>query len=322
MTAALDWISNFLYAAILAGVPLLFGTLGEILTEKAGNINLGVEGMMYMGAVFGFMGAYYLDSAIATLLFAFLGGLGGALVYAFLTVTLKANQNVAGLTLTIFGTGLANLLGTNMINGSGSGAAMVSDAMKAFFLPMDMGALTAIPYLGKLLFNHSLFTYLSIVLAIVAGWYLNHTAQGLNLRAVGENPAAADAAGVNVSAYKYVHILLGGGICGLGGAYIALVTCGGNWTYNCVGGLGWIAVALVIFAAWSPYKALLGSLVFGALSVLKIYIPTSVINIPSAFFSMLPFLVTCVILVISSIRMRRENQQPHACGVNYFREER
>ena len=322
MTAALDWISNFLYAAILAGVPLLFGTLGEILTEKAGNINLGVEGMMYMGAVFGFMGAYYLDSAIATLLFAFLGGLGGALVYAFLTVTLKANQNVAGLTLTIFGTGLANLLGTNMINGSGSGAAMVSDAMKAFFRPMDMGALTAIPYLGKLLFNHSLFTYLGIVLAIAAGWYLNHTAQGLNLRAVGENPAAADAAGVNVSAYKYVHILLGGGICGLGGAYIALVTCGGNWTYNCVGGLVWIAVALVIFAAWSPYKALLGSLVFGALSVLKIYIPTSVINIPSAFFSMLPFLVTCVILVISSIRMRRENQQPHACGVNYFREER
>ena len=322
MTAALDWVSNFLYAAILAGVPLLFGTLGEILTEKAGNINLGVEGMMYMGAVFGFMGAYYLDSAIATLLFAFLGGLGGALVYAFLTVTLKANQNVAGLTLTIFGTGLANLLGTNMINGSGSGAAMVSDAMKAFFRPMDMGALTAIPYLGKLLFNHSLFTYLGIVLAIAAGWYLNHTAQGLNLRAVGENPAAADAAGVNVSAYKYVHILLGGGICGLGGAYIALVTCGGNWTYNCVGGLGWIAVALVIFAAWSPYKALLGSLVFGALSVLKIYIPTSVINIPSAFFSMLPFLVTCVILVIYSILMRRENQQPHACGVNYFREER
>ena len=322
MTAALDWISNFLYAAILAGVPLLFGTLGEILTEKAGNINLGVEGMMYMGAVFGFMGAYYLDSAIATLLFAFLGGLGGALVYAVLTVTLKANQNVAGLTLTIFGTGLANLLGTNMINGSGSGAAMVSDAMKAFFRPMDMGALTAIPYLGKLLFNHSLFTYLGIVLAIAAGWYLNHTAQGLNLRAVGENPAAADAAGVNVSAYKYVHILLGGGICGLGGAYIALVTCGGNWTYNCVGGLGWIAVALVIFAAWSPYKALLGSLVFGALSVLKIYIPTSVINIPSAFFSMLPFLVTAIVLVITSVRMSREKVQPKGCGTNYDREER
>ena len=160
------------------------------------------------------------------------------------------------------------------------------------------------------------------MLAIAAGWYLNHTAQGLNLRAVGENPAAADAAGVNVSAYKYVHILLGGGICGLGGAYNALVTCGGNWTYNCVGGLGWIAVALVIFAAWSPYKALLGSLVFGALSVLKIYIPTSVINIPSAFFSMLP----CP----GHLRDPGNLLHPHAPGksaaarlrCNYFREER
>lgn len=322
MTGALDWLCNFLYAAMLAGVPLLYGTLGEILTEKAGNVNLGVEGMMYMGAVFGFMGAYYLDSVLAALLFAFLGGLGGALIYAFLTVTLKANQNVAGLTLTIFGTGLANLLGTSMVNASGSGAAMVSESMKTVFRPLDMGPLTALPYVGKLLFNHSVLTYLGIVLAVTAGWYLNHTRKGLNLRAVGENPAAADAAGVNVSLYKYVHTLLGGGICGLGGAYIALVTCGGNWTYSCVGGLGWIAVALVIFAAWSPYKALLGSLVFGALSVLKLYIPTSVLNIPSAFFSMLPFLVTCVILVISSIRMRRENQQPHGCGVNYFREER
>ena len=322
MTGALDWLCNFLYAAMLAGVPLLYGTLGEILTEKAGNVNLGVEGMMYMGAVFGFMGAYYLDSVLAALLFAFLGGLGGALVYAFLTVTLKANQNVTGLTLTIFGTGFANLLGTNMVNASGSGAAMVSESMKTVFRPLDMGPLTALPYVGKLLFNHSVLTYLGIVLAVAAGWYLNHTRKGLNLRAVGENPAAADAAGVNVSLYKYVHTLLGGGICGLGGAYIALVTCGGNWTYSCVGGLGWIAVALVIFAAWSPYKALLGSLVFGALSVLKLYIPTSVLNIPSAFFSMLPFLVTCVILVISSIRMRRENQQPHGCGVNYFREER
>lgn len=322
MSTALDWICNFLYAAMLAGVPLLFGTLGEILTEKAGNVNLGVEGMMYMGAVFGFMGAYYLDNLLAALVFAFLGGLSGALMYAFLTVTLKANQNVAGLTLTIFGTGLANLLGTNMINSSGTGAAMVSEGMKAIFRPLDMGALSSLPYVGKLLFNHSLLTYLGIALAIGAGWYLNHTRCGLNLRAVGENPAAADAAGVDVTAYKYVHTLLGGGICGLGGAYIALVTCGGNWTYNCVGGLGWIAVALVIFAAWSPYKALLGSLVFGALSVLKLYIPASVISIPSAFFSMLPFLVTCIILVISSIRMRRENQQPQACGVNYFREER
>lgn len=322
MTAALDWISTFLYAAILAGVPLLFGTLGEILTEKAGHINLGVEGMMYMGAVFGFMGGYYFESVAAVLLLAVLGGMAGAALYAFLTVTLKANQNVTGLTLTIFGTGLANLLGTAMINHSASGAAICSDAIKQVFRPISMGVLTQIPYLGKLLFNHSLFTYLAVALAIAAGWYVRHTPQGLNLRAVGENPAAADAAGVNVSLYKYVHIIVGGGICGLGGAYISMVTCGGNWTYNCVAGLGWIAVALVIFAAWSPYQAILGSMVFGALSVLRLYIPVSVVKIPAAFFSMVPFVATCVILVISSIRQSREKQQPQACGMNYFREER
>jgi general nucleoside transport system permease protein len=322
MTEVLDWLSNFLYAAMLAGVPLLFGTLGEIFTEKAGNMNLGVEGMMYMGAVFGFMGGYYFDSVTAAILLAFLGGLLGAAIYAFLTVTLKANQNVTGLTLTIFGTGLANMLGTNMMNNSETGTAVCSDFIRSAFRPMDLGFLTEIPYIGKLLFNHSLLTYIGVVLAVIAAWYLNHTSHGLNLRAVGENPAAADAAGVNVSAYKYVHILLGGGISGLGGAYIALVTCGGSWTYNCVGGQGWIAVALVIFAAWSPAKAIFGSLIFGALSVLRLYIPASVIDIPAAVFSMVPFLATCVILVLSSIRMKREKQQPHACGINYFREER
>ncbi len=322
MSVALDWLSTFLYAAILAGVPLLFGTLGEIITEKAGHVNLGVEGMMYMGAVLGFMGGYYLDSVAMVLLLALVGGMAGAAVYAFLTVTMKANQNVTGLTLTIFGTGLANLLGTNMINSSASGAAICSDAVKAAFRPVNLGVLTRLPYVGQLLFGHSLFTYLAVILAVAAGWYMTHTRFGLNLRAVGENPAAADAAGVNVSLYKYAHVIAGGGICGLGGAYIAMVTCGGNWTYNCVGGLGWIAVALVIFATWSPVKAILGSLVFGALSVLRLYIPASVISIPAAFYSMMPFAATCVILVIGSIRQKREKQQPHACGVNYFREER
>lgn len=322
MTAFLDWLTAFLYASMLAGVPLLFGTLGEILTEKAGNLNLGVEGMMYMGAVIGFMGGYFFNSPALALIFSFLGGALGALIYAFLTVTLKANQNVTGLTLTIFGTGLANFLGGNMINASPTAAAVVSDSVKAAFRPMNMGALTQIPYIGKLLFNHSIFTYLAVALAILAGWYLNHTRMGLNLRAVGENPGAADAAGVDVNRYKYLHILLGGGICGLGGGYIALVTCGGNWTYDAVAGQGWIAVALVIFAAWSPYKAILGSLVFGALSVLRLYIPNSLVDIPGAVFSMVPFLTTCLVLVISSIRMRRENQQPRSCGVSYFREER
>jgi len=322
MIAALDWTTNFLYAAILAGVPLLYGTLGEIITEKSGHINLGVEGMMYMGAVFGFMGGYYLDSVPLVFLFAILGGMLGAAIYAFLTVTMKANQNVTGLTLTIFGTGLANMLGTNMINASSSGAAVCSEAVRAAVRPLDLGFLTDIPYIGKIMFNHSLFTYLAIVLAAAAGWYLTKTRFGLNLRAVGENPGAADAAGVNVSLYKYLHVIAGGGICGLGGAYIVMVTCGGSWTYDCVAGQGWIAVALVIFATWSPAKAILGSLVFGALTILRLYIPKTVIDIPAAFFSMVPFLATCVILVLGSIRQKREKQQPLSCGTNYFREER
>lgn len=321
MTEFFDWLLRFLYAAILAGTPLLFGTVGEIITQKSGNLNLGVEGMMYMGAIFGFMGGHYFASPTLALLFAFLGGAFGALIYALLTVTLKANQNVTGLTLTIFGTGLANFLGENMIKSSPTGRAVVADSVVNFFKPMEFKPLTDSP-LGKLLFSHSLFTLLGIALAIGAGLYLNRSKKGLNLRAVGENPSAADAAGINVVLYKYVHILIGGGICGLGGAYIALVTCGGNWTYSAMSGQGWIAVALVIFASWSPYKALLGSLVFGALSVLRLYIPSSLFQIPPAIASMVPFVVTCVVLVVSSIKMRKENQQPKGCGVNYFREER
>ena len=162
----------------------------------------------------------------------------------------------------------------------------------------------------------------AVPLAIGMHLYLNKTHCGLNLRAIGENPGAADAAGVNVTLYKYVHLLIGGAICGLGGAYISLVTCAGNWQQDCVSGQGWIAVALVIFVSWKPAKALWGAFFFGALRILKLYVPASVISLPSAFYLMLPFAVTCVVLVLSSIRMRRENQAPAACGVNYFREER
>ncbi|MEA5069360.1 MAG: ABC transporter permease [Christensenellaceae bacterium] len=321
-----DWVSyltNFLYAAILAGVPLLFGTLGEIQTERAGNLNLGVEGQMYMGAIAGFFLAYATGQAYMAYVGAFAAGALGALIYAFLTVTLKANQNVTGLTLTIFGAGFANFAGENMILSSPTKSAILSDALKAQFSAIDIPGLSDLPVVGRLLFAHTLFVYLGVALALVAGWYLFGTRKGLNLRAVGENPAAADAAGIPVSLYKYVHILLGGGICALGGAYVALVTCGGAWTYNCVNGLGWIAVALVIFAGWNPYRAILGSLVFGALSVLRLYLPAGATRIiPSAMFSMLPFIVTAAVLILSSMRTSRDHAQPRGCGVNYFREER
>ena len=312
----------FLYAAILASVPLLYGTLGEILIEKAGNLNLGVEGMMYLGAIMGFLGSFITGNPAAALLFAFLAGMAGAAIYAFMTVTLKANQNVTGLTLTIFGTGIANFIGETMKENYPAGTPFITDQVKQALLPLNLGALTDIPVAGKLLFNHSVFTYLAVLLAIGIGIYFNRSSKGLNLRSVGENPSAADAAGINVSRYKYIHILIGGGICGLGGAYVSLVTAVGNWQPNIIGGQGWIALALVIFSSWNPLKAMLGSLIFGALSVLRLYIPKDVIDIPGAIFSMLPFVVTCLVLIFSSMKMKRENQQPAGCGVNYFREER
>lgn len=318
----LTYLTNFLYAAILAGLPLLYGTLGEILTEKAGNLNLGVEGMMYMGAIIGFLAGYATGSFALALVGAFLAGSLGALIYAFLTVTLRANQNVTGLTLTIFGMGFANFIGENMMLNSPTGSAILSESVKAQFQTINVPFLSDIPVLGKLFFSHNLFVYVGFGLAIVMGVYLHHTRKGLNLRSVGENPGAADAAGVNVTLYKYVHILIGGGVCGLGGAYVALVTCGGAWTHNCINGLGWIAVALVIFASWSPYRAILGALIFGALSVLRLYMPAGFVRVPTAIFSMLPFIATVVVLVVSSIRMSKEHAQPKGCGVNYFREER
>jgi len=322
MHEGIQYVVNFLYAAILAGVPLMYGTLGEVITQKAGNLNLGVEGMMYLGAVFGFWGGYATGSPAAALLCAFAAGMGGALLYALLTVSFKANQNVTGLTLTIFGTGIANYIGTSLMMASPTKSASVAVNVIDAFRPLRVPLLSDIPYLGKLIFSHSWFVYLGVILCVAAGFYLNHTRQGLNLRAVGENAAAADAVGIPVTLYKYAHIGVGGGICGLGGAYVALVTCGGTWTYNCINGLGWIAVALVIFAAWSPYRVLYGSLAFGALSVLRLYIPGTVISVPPSIFSMLPFLATIVVLVITSIRLKREKMQPRGCGVNYFREER
>lgn len=322
MTSFADQALAFVYAAILAMAPLLFATLGEILTEKAGNLNLGVEGMMYLGAIAGFIVSYHTSSALLAVMAGFAAGMGGALIYAILTVTLKANQNVTSLTLTLFGTGLANFLGEQTLASATRGTAFMSAHVKAALTPLKLGALSDLPVVGKLLFSHSILTYLAVFCAVTMSLYLNRSRRGLNLRAIGENPQAADAMGVDVSLYKYVHILIGGGLCGLGGVYVALVTCVGVWQPYIIGGQGWIALALVIFAGWRPTTAILGSLIFGALSVLRLYIPKSVIDIPGALFAMLPFVVTCLVLVISSIKMRRENQQPAACGVNYIREER
>lgn len=294
---------KFIVAAIGASTPLLFGTVGEICSEKVGHLNLGVEGMMSIGACAGFMAGMMTDSFLIAVLAAFLAGMAGALIYAVLTVTFMADQNVSGLTLTIFGIGLANFIGIYMLGQTENGTLKLPEGITEAMRSVDIPGLSGLPVAGELLF-------------------FRKTKAGLNVQAIGHNPASADAAGVNVTRWKYTMIVLGGGICGVGGAYCAMIINSGVWISNNVGGLGWIAVALVIFAKWKPIHAIWGSFVFGALRVLKYYVPRSVVPVPTAFYDMLPFAMTALILVISSIRKKKDLNLPGSLGVNYFREER
>lgn len=325
-------IQSFLIAAVLAACPLLFGTLGETLTEKSGNLNLGVEGMMFMGGIAGLAGSYYYEQAVAVpvawvsvligVACAFLCAALGALVYSVITITLRANQNVTGLALTIFGAGFGNFMG-ELLGSSAGGYAAVSEVTKAGFNGMLFPALSRIPVIGRLLFSYNFLVYLSVTVAVILAWFLGKTRRGLNLIAVGENHAAADAAGVNVTRYKYLATCIGGGITGLGGLYIVMNSAsgvGGVWVHNCINGYGWLSVALVIFATWHPSRAILCALAFGALSVMRYYFPIAFI--PPAFYEILPYVVTIAVLITVSLRKKRSNQPPASLGLPYFREER
>ncbi|MBE5784479.1 MAG: ABC transporter permease, partial [Clostridiales bacterium] len=302
-----DFISLFV-AAVLAGTPLLLGTLGEILTEKSGHLNLGVEGMMFMGAVTSLAASYAYEqmmksagfaasgfvSLLIALAAAFAAGALCALIYSFLTVTLRADQNVTGLTLTIFGTGLANFCG-ELLGKRAGGFVTVSKVTKAAFSQLDLFGLknSASPFLqtiSKLFLQYNWMVYFAIVLAIAMAWFFKRSRVGLNLRAVGENPATADAAGINVTRYKYLATIIGGGICGIGGMYMSMVNQSGVWVHNCVAGYGWLAVALVIFSTWSPLRGLICGLIFGAFTIMRLYV-----NIPGLamqIYDMLPYAAT------------------------------
>jgi general nucleoside transport system permease protein len=305
-------IINLLIAAVVAGTPLLLGAMGEILTERSGNINLGVEGEMFMGAMASIAASYFYTShggtsgfisVLISVIFSFLLGAFGALIYSFLVITLRANQNVTGLILTIFGTGFGNFFGAYIPKATGE-TLVVSDFTKAMY--SNIGP-----------FNW--MVYFAIIIAIILAIFLFKTRQGLSLRAVGENASAADTVGINVTKYRYFATVIGGGICGLGGMYIAMVQQGGNWVDDCVSGYGWLAVALVIFASWRTTKALWVALIFGGLKIARFYVN---LPIPDQIYDMAPYIVTIVILVLTSMTGNKENSQPKACGVNYFREER
>ena len=225
---------KFLVAAVAAGTPLLFGTVGEILNEKVGHLNLGVEGMMALGACAGFMTAYLTDSLALALLASFAAGVLASLIYAVLTVTFLANQNVAGLTLTIFGTGLSNFIGVYMISRSAEGTLKLPAKVTAALAAVHIPGLSDAPVVGELLFSYNVFVYLGVAVALAAGWYLYGTKTGLNVQAIGENPGAADAASIPVNKFKYINLLLGGGICGIGGAYCSVEAAAGHSGQLCV----------------------------------------------------------------------------------------
>lgn len=328
----MNTIISFLFYSVRMGVPLLFGTTGEIVSEKSGSLNLGVEGLMSIGAI----GGYYLgcvtNSFILGLLGAFLSAALGGLIYAFLTITFQANQNVTGLTLTIFGVGVYEFIGRSL-TASGKFPKM-DNSSQMMFMKSDVGIpyLRDIPYVGKLLFSYNIMVYISVALAILLWIYISKTKKGLKLRATGENYGAADACGVNVTMYRYIHTVCGAGISGLGGLYLAVVINGGSWNESWINGMGWIAVALVIFAKWNTVMAIMGSFLFGALTVLqswkgnlKAEFPSVlgwVDKIPNEFYQMLPFVITVVVLIVSSITDKGKGEQPTCCGINYYREER
>lgn len=309
----MSWLISFLTAAVVAGTPLLFGTLGEIITEKAGHLNLGVEGIMLMGAVIGFIVGFKTGNPILALIAAMAAGAGGALIYAFLTVGLRANQVVSGLTLTIFGSGFSSMVGSKMVG------QIAPNSIKNFFQPIDLPILSKIPFVGPIFFTHDVFVYLGYVCAVLLGIYLYKTSKGLNLTAIGENPAAADAASINVNLYKYVHILLGGALSGLGGAYLSLVYVP-TWQDNVTAGRGWIAVALVIFAGWNPFKAIIGAFFFGGLDIIGFRLAKPIVS--QYLIAAIPYIATFTILVVVSMRKSKKNSPPSALGNSYFREER
>ena len=323
-------IITFIQKAIGQGIGILFGANGEILTEKSGNLNLGVPGMMYMGGIAGLAGAFLYEKAAATpipvvgfliaLVCALLAGALGGLIYSVLTISLRANQNVSGLALTTFGVGVGNFFGGSLSKLSG-GVGQISVATTASAFREKLPLLKDIPVLGEVLFSYGFLTYFAILLSVYLAWYINRTRRGLNLRAVGESPATADAAGISVTRYKYLATCIGGAICGLGGLYFVMEYSGGTWTNNGFGDRGWLAIALVIFARWNPLHAIWGSILFGALYILYLYIP-GLGRSMQEIFKMLPYIVTIVVLVLTSLRKKKEDQPPESLGLAYFREER
>ncbi len=326
---------SFIPRAVAQGIPLLYGCVGETLTEKSGNLNLGIPGVMYTGAICGVISAFYYEQSLASkadanaflaimipLLACLLGSLLIGLLYCFLTVTLRANQNVTGLTITTFGVGIGNFFGGSLIKLSGSDVPSITLSLTSAYFHQSLPFADSLGWFGKIFLSYGFLAYLAVIVAVIAGYVLRRTRVGLHLRAVGESPMTADAAGISIGRYKYAATCIGCMIAGLGGLYYVMDYATGVWSNNGFGDRGWLAIALVIFTIWRPNVSILASILFGGLYILHMYIPSGMNLAVKELYKMIPYVVTVIVLILTSMRNRRENQPPESLGLPYFREER
>jgi simple sugar transport system permease protein len=288
---------------------------------------------MYIGGMSGVIGAFIYENSLEStadanaflaviipLITCLLGSLLAGLIYCFLTVTLRANQNVTGLALTTFGTGFGNFFGGSLIKITGADVPSVALTTTSNFFRTSLPGASTTGWFGKLFLSYGFLAYLAIIVALVCSYFLNRTRGGLHLRAVGENPATADAAGINVNRSKYLATCIGSMIAGLGGLYYVMDYANGVWSNDGFGDRGWLAIALVIFAIWKPNLSILGSILFGGLYIVYLYVPGALRT--QELYKMIPYIVTIIVLIMVSVRKKKENQGPAALGRSYFREER
>ena len=328
-------IFSFLPRAIAQGIPLLYGSTGAIITQKSGNMNLGIPGVMYVGGICGVIGAFLYEQSLPSpaainpllavlipTLFCLVGSLLMGLLFCFLTVTLRANQNVTGLAMTTFGVGFGNFFGGSLVKLTGADMPFLALSATSNCFKKTLPFAEKLGVVGQLLFGYGFLAYLAIIIAIVAAIIIKRTRTGLHLRAVGENPATADSAGINVNRYKYLATCIGCMVAGLGGLYYVMDYAGGIWANDAFGDRGWLAIALVIFTLWRSDIAVLASFLFGGLYLLNLYIPSGMNLAVKELYKMLPYAVTIVVLIISSLRNQRDKQPPQSLGLPYFREDR
>jgi simple sugar transport system permease protein len=306
----IELISPSIMTMMTAATPLMFAATGELICERSGVLNLGVEGMMLIGAVFGFAAAAITGNAPLGLLIAGLSGAFAALIFAVLTLNLLSNQVATGLALTIFGTGLSALVGLNYVGET-------IDQIGSIHIPI----LSNIPIVGRLLFGHDPLVYLALLILLGSSWFLSRSRWGMILRAVGDSDVSAHAIGYPVIAIRFAAVTFGGLMAGLGGGYLSLVYTP-LWAENMTAGRGWIALALVVFASWRPGRVVFGAILFGGITILQLNAQAAGLRIPAAFMSMLPYIATIVVLVLISRDAIKIRLNAPACLGRPFRAER